>query len=637
MEKIQEKIDLEFAVLKHKQLYYSGKAEISDSEFDALEDNLRSLYPNSAVLDIVGFDSSGDSIKNKIAHKHPMKSLSKFTDKEKLLNWMDAKQVIFTDKVDGMACEIKYYDGEFVSASTRGNGLIGEDITKYFEYIPVPSIIDCHLPGESFIRGELCCRKDRFDKLVLEMETRKLDTPKSCRNIAAGLVHRKDNIDLCESLSFYAYDFMINQQNGPETEIDKLSWLASIGFNVVRHKLIPNNGDFVEKHLDRMILFQNSAVPYPTDGFVFAYNSVHDQADAGETDHHPKGKVAYKWQTETAVTRVQNIDISVGYTGKLTFVANVTPVDVSDALISRVTLHNYKYIKDHEITEGSLIEITRSGEVIPKHIRTVSGQGTFDFPELCPFCDSKLVLSQTNVDLICPDYYCKKRSFERLSNWINTLGIKELGEATAKLLFSVCDVKEIHDLYDESLIKKILNQPGYGEKSVQKIQESINKSKKIPLHLFLSAVGIEGIGKVAAKNIEAICGSVRDFFDLTKIQLEDINGIGNTLAENIINSMDTVIYIYKRLRSNGVEIFVTSKNKSGKLSGEVFCVTGKLTKPRKSIVELIESNGGTVKASVSKDVTILICDSESTSTKYKKAIALGTTIITEEDLYGRLS
>ena len=630
MEKIisEREKELEGFILKHKRLYYTGNAEISDIEFDKKEDELRVLNPENKALFSVGFDT----FEEKIKHKRPMLSLGKTRDPQDVCDWLEGERAIVSYKMDGSAASLIFFDQKFLMAKTRGDGVFGENLTPYMKYLDFPKKIDFS-EKEIELRGEICITRSNFDRLSEEMVKRELPRPNSIRNVVAGLLHRKDHRDLCKYLDFITYE-IFSDETLIKNEKEEFDLFKKNGFSIpkivtdiVTDEDVKNVIEDYQEYLDEY--------QYLTDGLVFSIDDLDSQLERGFTNHHPKGKMAFKLKSDLAVSRVKDIEISVGRTGKLTFVGIIDPVYLSNANVKRLTFHNVKYIKDHNLNIGAKIQITRSGEVIPKHEKTLESSGIYKFPENCPFCKQKIIMSETGIDLLCLNENCSSRALGHIENWISIIELEDLGEETIRRFFELKLVRSIEDLYKITR-EDIMFLEGFGEKSADNIINSIKSKKEIGFAKFLAALGIDGMGKGTAK---VIAGEISTFEELLKKNEEElsaIHGIGDVLAESILmGAKGFGNDLYEKLKTYNISISASRlNNKEGKYAGKIFVITGSLSKSRKDIAAYIEENGGKVSGSVSKNTSYLLCNKPSNSSKYKKAEKLSIKIITEKDLFG---
>ena len=624
-----ERIDeLERLLVYHKEKYYLGQAEISDAAYDALEDELRALRPDSPVLTMVGARLP----EQKIPHDWPMRSLDKRRTIAEVEAWRQDASCLVTDKMDGSSASLVFENGRRVLAKTRGDGTYGENITRYFAHIPCPKQL-AHPDWQREkieIRGEVCISREQFAALSAEMQERGLEPPNSIRNIVAGLLHRKDHIDLCQYLNFFAYEALCAAPLF-SSEREKFALLDEAGFATPHRTLVADEhavAAAIEDYRARL-----STHAFLTDGLVLAIDDIADQEARGSTAHHPKGKLAFKLPSETALTTVEDIEVDVGRSGKVTFVGIVSPVMLSSAQVQRVTLNTARYIEAHNINIGCRIEITRSGEVIPKHERTVETNGQYAFPTHCPLCDTALVRSDTEVDLLCPNEHCRARVLGRIANWIAVVGIENLGDATLDKLWERGLVRSIADLYRVSQAD-IAVLEGLGEKSAARILESIDGARTLSAEKFLTGLGIEGLGPGVAKLVVARFAQPADWAGISKEALLGIAGIGEVLATQISDGLAAFgLPLLAELGALGVKVQDGEATAGGVLAGESFAVTGALSQPRKEIEKLIRDHGGKVMSAVSKNTAWLICNAPSNSGKCRKAQELQVRIIDEATFY----
>jgi len=620
--------ELEKKIIYHKQQYYTGRAEISDAEYDNLEEELKNIAPDSYVLSQVGFTFETKKIK----HNYPMLSLDKRRNPDEIISWMDGEPCMVSYKMDGSSASLVYENGIFKLAKSRGDGIFGENLTSYFKYIKFPAILFCDpLKGKTVeIRGEVCISRNSFYLLADKMSSKKLERPKSIRNIVAGLLHKKNDLELCTYLDFIAYELFCDDLK-IETEQEKFNILECEKFKTPWHTSIKNKTEF-NTVLEE---YQNSieSGDYLTDGLVLAINNLKIQRDRGITAHHPKGKMAFKFKSDVAETTIENIIVDVGRTGKITFVAQLSPVELSGATVRNVTLNNAKYIENNNINTGCQIEITRSGEVIPKYLKTIKENGVYELPQQCPSCGGNLERSVTGIDLMCKNFKCTAQLKGKIANWIDVTGIENIGPSTLDRLYDLKLVTTPIDLYSLKG-EDIADIDGLGKKSADKIIENINTSKNLKFATFLTALGIDGLGKGVAALIAEKYPSFEHLQSATVEDLKSINGIGEILAGNLIDGMNKFgSELYKDLLSKGVKITGETVKKGDVFKDKTFVITGKLSKSRKEIADFIKQNGGKVTGSVSKNTTFLVCNEPSESSKSKKAKSLNISIISEDELF----
>jgi DNA ligase (NAD+) len=476
---------LEKLILKYKRTYYQGNPEISDESYDILEEELRQLAPESFVLNLVGTQVASKNQK-KVKHNDKMLSLDKTYDEKDLIKWQGSEEIIGTYKIDGVSCSLIFESGRLVLAKTRGDGTYGEDITSKILWMDsIPKNIQ--YTGALEIRGEMYCPCDQFIKLADEMEGRKLERPSNQRNIVAGLMGRKDNIDLAKYIQFLAFD-VLNDQEKISLEESKFDFLKQMDFQLPVWKKIKSNDECLVFLEDVKDFMQNG--DFPIDGAVFSYNRIKLHRELGATSHHPKYKIAFKFKGDFKITSIESIEWGVSRNGILTPVAIVEPVELSGAQISRVTLHNWGVVRDNHLKVGDKIEITRSGEVIPKFLNVVeSVEGKEHIPEACPSCGEKV--REEDIRLYCPNEACPGRNKESILNYVQKIGIENLSDKRIEELLEKKIISDIPDLYDLSE-EKLQLLDNVKDKMAKKLIESINQSRSIELITFLSALGFSG-------------------------------------------------------------------------------------------------------------------------------------------------
>jgi DNA ligase (NAD+) len=622
MEEADKLADL---ILLHKDIYYNGLLEkngvkaISDSEFDTLEDELRRLKPNHEVLSKVG--TTGGKIK----HLSKMLSIKKTKDENDIKELEKKGELVCSLKMDGNACSLMYRNGELILAKTRGDGEYGFDVTKQIVHI---NNIPKHINNTDIIevRGEVVISKDNFILLSDEMIKRGLDKPTSMRNIVAGVLNTKKvhDIDLAKFLTFIAYGSSQDTLNYLET----LNELALNQFKTVE----------VLTYKDNIQLYKDSAekLDYLTDGLVFRINDNLIYNKQTVTSHHSNGSLAFKLNAEEKVTTIINIEAEVQRTGKISYVAVVKPVTLSGAKVQRVTLHNAKNILDNNLGIGAKIKINRSNEVIPKFLKTIEGANTDkNLSMVCPSCGEQLSWSETKTDLLCTNNNCEGIFFYKVLHFIKTLDIDWFSDKTLRKLFELGYIDDIGDIFNLTY-KAFLNLKSFKKKSAENLYNAIQSKKNIPLDIFLTSLGIHGLGKTASNLIVKKYKTLDNILNQSIDDFTKIDGIGETIARSIFNNFDLITEFKNDLIEEGC-VIVDINNSVNKIANKIdnmnIVITGSLSIQRKQWKRDIELSGSNLKSSVSKATDILVCnDKESNSSKLKKARELNIKIITEDEL-----
>lgn len=623
MTKIKE---LEEKILYHKALYYQGQPEISDSEYDKLEDNLRKIDPDNKVLSLVGTAPSGG---NKVAHESKMLSLNKVYETSELESWRDGREAVSTFKIDGVSCSLIYENSRLVMAKTRGDGSFGEDITPKARWISdiAGSLKEKNVKAE--VRGEIYCTEENFYLLSKEMVKLGLEKPTSQRNIVAGLVGRKDHIELSRHLSFQAFE-LISTDLTPASEVEKFRLMKREGFNVPDAHLHKDSKS-IEKVIEEAREFMSEG-DYQIDGLVFTFNEValHDQM--GATAHHPRYKMAFKYRGDSKPTVITDFEWGVSRNGVLTPVAIVEPIELSGAEIRRVTLHNFGMVAQHNLKVGDKIEVVRSGEVIPKFLSVIESEsGSFEYPKTCPSCAGKTKIE--TIRLFCINEKCPAKNKENILNFIVRMGIEDLSTKRLEEMMRQKLVAQIPDLY--KLTKdQLLTLDKTKDKLADKILAEIEKSRNVDLVTFLSALGITGGAyNKCEKVVLAGFNSLEKIKKLSQEQLEEIDGFAERSASEFVNSLKEKLTLIKELEDIGFS-FKEIKIADNPIKGKKICITGALSQKRSVIEGKIRELGGVVTGSVSKATDYLLTnETDSGSSKFKKAQDLSIPVISEAQFF----
>ena len=582
------------------------------------------MIQKNPTLLIVG---STTSASDKIKHDKKMLSLEKTYVLDDLLSWKGDEDIISTMKLDGISCSIIYQDGELSLAKTRGDGSFGENITKKVMWITnAPKFITQKNKVE--IRGELFCDEKSFFELSKEMTDMGLEKPTSQRNIVAGLMGRKDNLELCRYIKFMAFDYLSDERL--KTEKEKFTLLTQFGFLIPEIE-VHKDKTSIEETIEKAREFMNEG-DYQIDGVVFTFNKMALHEELGETSHHPRYKMAFKFAGESKNTTIKEIIWSVSRNGILTPVADVEPVELSGAMISRVTLHNYGMVAANNLKSGDEIEIIRSGEVIPKFLSVVKpSKNKFEIPERCPSCDSKVEM--VDIRLYCRNDNCPGKNLEIILNFIQKIGIEDLSGKRLEELINAKLVKTIPDLYKLE-VSDLMKIDKVKEKLSNKLIDSIQKTKTVDLITFLSSLGITGGAyNKCEKVVRAGFDSIKKIQNLSIEQLMGVESFAEKSATEFMNSLKEKKDMIQELVDLGFT-FTVEETRETKVSGLKICITGALSEKRPVIEDMIREGGGIVVSSVSKNTDILVTnETDPSSSKFKKALELKIKIITEPELF----
>ena len=623
---------LEAAILEHRSLYYQGTPKITDYEFDLLESQLRAIDPSNPVLLSVGHQPN----QLKLKHKIPMLSLQKTYDPKDLLSFSQ-DPMICTYKIDGNSISLVYRYGELKEAKTRGDGYYGEDIlSKVLHIASCPQSLPDHKHLDYLeIRGELYCTQMRFQELSDVMLSRDLAAPSNPRNIVAGVLSRVENIDLAQYFNFKAFDILGLDTKELKTEEHLLLHLKNLGLSLPPYETVFNL-ESIQAVIQKAQQFITTG-DFMIDGLVFIINDRLEQLRLGSTQHHPRYKIAFKWQGETKNTRLLDIEWNTSRQGVVTPIGILEPVLLSGAMIQKVSLHNAQFVTDHNLKPGDLIEIIRSGEVIPKYLRTLSNHTTpsYKLPTNCPSCLSTLRLEGPRLNCDNTEA-CHAQIRGQILNWIQNVGIEDISTKRLDALITNRLIKDICDLY---LLKKedLLLLEGMEEVLSEKLISSIKKSKTLSLDTLLLALGIKGIGRSSSRSLIRVAPRLVDLLSLDEEKILSIHGLGAKSAQALLAGLKDRGPLIDRLMHLGIELDTYAQDSIQTFEGCMFVITGKLTRPRQTMIEMIEKQGGRVTSSVSPQTTALITNEPaSLSSKNKKAQAIGIPIWSEEQLFNKL-
>lgn len=633
MSKIEKIKELTGLLNKASDTYYNtGNTIMEDREFDTLVEELRNLEQETGfVMATSPTHKVGYEVKSelqKVAHNHPMLSLAKTKDWNEFIQYFCNKDVIGMLKMDGLTCSLRYINGELVSAETRGNGEIGEDILHNIKTVKtVPQKIS--YKDELIVDGEIICTYDDFEPFSTEY--------KNPRNFASGSIRLLDSNECAKRpITFVAWN-VIKGFDNENSFLRKLVLIDELGFTVV-----PWTSSF-DWDAKEFLVNKAKKLGYPIDGLVGRFDDIKYGESLGTTSHHSNAAYAFKFGDETYETVLRDVEWNTTRTGIIAPVAVFDEVDLDGALTTRATLHNLSIIEQLELGIGDTITVYRSNMVIPKIDDNLTRSNTLKIPTTCQCCGYPTEVKYTDNSkvLMCTNPDCPAKKLARFTHFVSRkcMNIDGLSEKTLSLLISNNLVKNFRDIYHlKEHVGKLCTLDGMGKKSVENLLNSIEKSRDVKLENFIAALGIPNIGLSAAKAIsKKFNGSHYDFvlalandnYDFS--QIDDFGEITNKSLHDWWHSKDPMIELLP------IEVNFIVENDTGSssnLDGKSFCITGSLTHyaNRNALVKAIEDNGGKYVSSVSKKTNYLINnDKTSTSGKNKKAIDLSIPIISEED------
>lgn len=632
MNKIDRIKELTGLLNKASDSYYNtGDTIMEDHEFDTLLEELRSLEQETGFVMMaspthkVGYEVKSEL--QKVAHNHPMLSLAKTKDWNEFIRYFGNKDVIGMLKMDGITGSLRYVNGELVSAETRGNGEIGEDILHNIKTVKtVPQKIP--YKDELIVDGEIICTYEDFEPFSTEY--------KNPRNFASGSIRLLDSNECAKRpLTFVAWN-VIKGFDNENSFLRKLVLIDELGFTVV-----PWTSSF-DWDAKEFLVNKAKKLGYPIDGLVGRFDDIKYGEGLGATSHHSNAAYAFKFGDETYETVLRDVEWNTTRTGIIAPVAVFDEVDLDGALTTRATLHNLSIIEQLELGIGDTITVYRSNMVIPKIDDNLTRSNTLKIPTVCPCCGHPTEVKYTDNSkvLMCTNPDCPAKKLARFTHFVSRkcMNIDGLSERTLELLISNNLIKNFRDIYHlKEHVGKLCTLDGMGKKSVENLLNSIEKSRDVKLENFIAALGIPNIGLSAAKAIsKKFNGSHYDFilalsndnYDFS--QIDDFGEITNKSLHDWWHSKDPMV----ELLPMEVNFIVEDTGSNANLDGKSFCITGSLTHyaNRDALVKAIDDNGGKYVSSVSKKTDYLINnDKTSTSGKNKKAMDLNIPIISEED------
>ena len=630
--------------------YNTGNPIMSDEEFDMRLEDLRQFEEEMGfILSNSPTQKVGAKVLtelNETTHSHPMLSLDKCHTVEELIKFANNKELVASIKLDGLTVSITYEDGILIKAETRGNGYVGSDITEHIkQFKNVPFKINKN--GTYIVDGEAIITDEDFAEINSNGEF------KNSRNLAAGTLSVLDTSLVAKrKLCFMAWD-IIDGGNSNKLK-DNLDEAKELGFDVVPSWIATNlDPKNLQSNIDYVFDFAVEE-GLPNDGIVFKFNDIEYGKSLGQTSHHMKNGIAYKRKDDTYRTKLIDIDWTMGKTGTLTPTAIFESVEIDGTTVERASVHNISILTKLDLHIGDTIEVFKANMIIPQVKRNISAEERealgkepdhIPIPSICPICGGKAEIKQDNDSkvLVCTNDNCKGKLLGKLTHFVskNAANIDGMSEATIEFLINKGWVKSFKDLYDLNYspwVYEWINTEGFGEKSVKKLLDSIEKSKNTTLDRFIYSLSIPLIGRSASKTIakffendfEAFFKAFSSPFNWTVL-----DDFGETMNESIVNyAIDNGEMVRNLARYFTFEKPQTTSNSSS-LEGLNFVITGSLMHfaNRDEAKEKIESLGGKVSGSVSAKTSYLVNnDVNSTSGKNKKAKELNIRIINEDEL-----
>lgn len=636
------------------EYYTLDKPSITDQEYDdyyhELEE-LEKLHPelikfNSPTKRVGGKIIDGFT---KVTHKVPMMSLGDIFNESEIIEFDERIKKVVPNpeyvcelKIDGLSVSLIYENGKLVRAATRGDGVTGEDITHNVMTIKsVPLEIDFKEYLE--VRGEIYMPKKSFLELNKERKKNNENLFANPRNAAAGSVRQLDSsIAAKRNLSTFIYHLPEPDKYSIKTHYEALEFMKKLKFIVNPNIILAHNINEVIEYINSWQI-KRPELPYEIDGIVIKVNNLAEQRKLGYTARTPKWAIAYKFPAEEVLTKLKNIEFCVGRTGKITPRADLNPVHLAGSIISSVTLHNEDYIKDKDIMINDTISIHKAGDVIPEVVSVIKERrdGTqipFKMIEFCPICGSKLVRKETEAAYYCENKLCDARKIEGLIHFVSrdAMYIDGFGERIIEDFYNMGFLKNVVDFYTLKNYKKnLMELEGFGEKSINNLLESIEKSKKNSLDRLLFALGIRHVGRKTATILARKYENIDNLINTDYETLVDIPDIGEIIAASVYDYFKNQdnLEIIKKLKEHNVNMeFIGNKIiKNDNFLDKTFVLTGTLSDfSREEASELIIARGGKVTNSVTKKTNVVLVG-ENPGSKYDKAKSLNITIWNEDE------
>jgi DNA ligase (NAD+) len=637
----------------HNRRYHIEDApEISDAEYDALYAELESMeveHPELVTPDSPTQRVGGEPLEGfeEVSHTVPMLSLANARKTEDLREW-DARvrrllgpeeeerlRYVTELKIDGLAVSLRYENGHFVRGATRGNGIVGEDVTQNLRTVrAIPDRLDDEPPEVLEPRGEVFMTLENFEELNRRQEAAGKPPFANPRNAAAGAIRQLDSrITASRPLTIYLYGV---GEGGElyESHSALLDALKSYGLRANPHRLHDSIETVIEE-CERSAA-ERESLPYQIDGVVVKVDSREQQRSLGTVARAPRWAIAYKFEPLAGRTKLLDIIVKVGRTGALTPQAVLEPVNIGGVMISRATLHNEDYVKEKGILVGDTVVVERAGDVIPQVVRPVIEERTgderaFEMPTHCPVCGEPVSRPEGEAVTRCVNARCPAQALEHIIHWSSkgAMDIEGLGEKVATRFFDLGLIRDPADIYDlrEEQISPL---EGFGERSAENLIRGIERSKEQPFPRVLYALGIRHVGFVTAELIVARFGGEDLLRGVSVEQLTEINGVGEVVARAVVEyfALDDNRTLVERLMRVGLHFEWVASTSDGPLAGKRMVITGTLSRPRGEFVERLEAAGGTFTSSVSRNTDYVLAGEEAGS-KLERARELGVPVIDE--------
>lgn len=656
---IKERIDkLRKDLHKYNQEYHiHDNPSISDYDYDLLlkelielEDNHPEYYdPNSPSKKVGG--AVLDKF-TKVTHSYPMYSLGNAFSHDDMMAFDERVRKVISKpsyvvelKIDGLAISMNYEEGKFTQALTRGDGIVGEDVTENIRVIKtVP--LELNEEVDVLVRGEVYMPKSSFERVNKEREDKGEALFANCRNAAAGTIRQLDSkVAASRGLDGFWYTLVNAEELGVKGQYESLSYLESLGFKINHEiKKYSSMNEVIERiaQLEAM----RESLDYEIDGVVIKVNDFDDQKAMGYTIRTPRFAIAYKFKAEEVMTELEDIFVTVGRTGRITPNAQLTPVEISGSMVAFANLHNEDYIRDKDIRIGDQVMVRKAGEIIPevvsvnKEVRK-DQESPYEFPKECPQCHDPLFRFEGESDHYCINTQCPARITQSIIHFASreAMNIDTLGEKRVVVLHDAGLLNTILDIYDlKNKEADLLEIDKMGHKSIEKLLAVIEASKEQSLDKLLFGLGIRHVGSKTARILAESYQSLDALMEAKYDQLIEIDEIGSVIAESVVNyfTVDHSRQLIRDLQDLGINPIYEKIQESTRFEGMKFVLTGTLESMKRNDAKaMIENMGGSIVGSVSKNTDVLVYGA-SAGSKLTKAQELGLETWTEEEFLERM-
>ncbi len=634
----------------HSKLYYTDDAPvISDYDYDMMMVELKKIEEQYPLF--IRPDSPtqrvGDVLYNtfdKVEHKVQMGSLQDVFSVDELYSFDErckssVKNISYVvePKIDGLSVSLEYVDGKFKRGSTRGNGLVGEDVTLNLLTISdIPKELPQKLPFLE-VRGEVYMSRAVFDELTKKQIENGEEAFKNPRNAAAGALRQKDpKITLKRKLSIFVFNVQQIEGKTLSSHKESLDYLCNLGFKVTPFYERFDDFDKVIEKI-KVIGENRSEYPFDIDGAVVKVDDFTQREELGSTVKFPKWAVAFKYPPEEKETILRAIDINVGRTGALTPTAVFDPIILAGTTVKRAVLHNQDFITEKDIRIGDKILVRKAGDIIPEVLRSLEhqeGSTPYLIPQYCPVCNSETVKDDDEAVIRCVNPLCPATLYRNIIHFAtrNAMNIEGLGPAIVELLLENKLISSPADLYALKAEQLVVLER-MGELSAKNLLDSINESKQRGLSKLIFGLGIRNIGERAAKLLAEHFGDIDSIINASIAEITAIEGYGEVMAQSVVDyfSKTESSELIEKLKGFGVKLSEEITKKTDLFSGKTFVLTGTLpTYSRNEAKEIIEKNGGKVSSSVSSKTDYVLAG-EDAGSKLTKANSLGIKILTEDE------